>query len=183
MTAWKVKFNSSLPKVSTLLYACITPSKPSYGAGPPKLYCLKSQASSPWPSTSTCGFFERRSLLCIPQTVQVMTACAPNAAVDHIKPLVNRGLSTVGYVSKGSHALKAYPAAFIMPSTIARSSASAPQISLAHDMDSGPYATDARDMKKANHFRPAGIVQMARTREVKKPKKVDIDMTAARFRK
>lgn len=71
----------------------------------------------------------------------------------------------------------------MIPSTTALSSASAPQISFAQVIDSGPYATEILDAKNENHFRPAGIVQMASNSDVKNPKKVEIDITAGLERK
>jgi hypothetical protein len=90
-----------------------------------------------------------------------------------MNPFLNRGACWAGYVNSGSHALNAYPDAFITPSTMARSSASAPHISFAQDIERGPYGTEARPMKNANHLRPVGIVQIARTRFEKKPRNWD----------
>ena len=71
---------------------------------------------------------------------------------------------------------------FIIPITIARSSASEPQISFAQLMLSGPYGTAARWRRKANHFRPSGMFHMASKRTEKPPRKVDMDMIEARRR-
>lgn len=71
------------------------------------------------------------------------------------------------------------PLLTIIPKTMARSSASAPHISLAQDMARGPYAMAIREMKNANHFRPTGIDQMARSSALRNPKNVAIDMTIA----
>jgi hypothetical protein len=38
-------------------------------------------------------------------------------------------------------------------------------------------------MKNENHFNPFGIVQIARQREEKRPKKVEMDITNGRFRR
>lgn len=67
------------------------------------------------------------------------------------------------------------------PKTTARSSASAPQISLAQDIARGPYAMAIREMKNASHLRPTGIDHMARSSELRNPKKVAMDMTMARL--
>jgi hypothetical protein len=56
------------------------------------------------------------------------------------------------------------------PKTIARSSASAPQISFAQDIESGPYGTEIRAIKYANHLRPEGTSHIARIRAYRKPK-------------
>lgn len=48
-------------------------------------------------------------------------------------------------------------------------------------MARGPYATAILEMKKANHLRPLGMDHMASSRELRKPKKVAIDMTIARL--
>lgn len=87
-----------------------------------------------------------------------------------VNPFLNLGASTAGYVKSGTHVLNAYPDAFIIPKTIARSSASLPQISLAHDIARGPYGTAARTIKKENHFKPFGIVHIARQMEENNPK-------------
>ena len=71
---------------------------------------------------------------------------------------------------------------FMTPMTIVRSSASAPQISLAQDILSGPYGTDARCKKNENHLRPDGMFQTARQRAAKPPSNVEIDIMRARCR-
>lgn len=45
-------------------------------------------------------------------------------------------------------------------------------------MDKGPYATEIFDAKKENHFRPAGIDQIASNNDVKNPKNVDMLIAA-----
>ena len=69
-----------------------------------------------------------------------------------------------------------------MPMTIALSSASAPQISFAQDMLSGPYGTEARCKKKENHFKPAGMFQIAKHKAANPPRSVLIDIIRARCR-
>lgn len=101
----------------------------------------------------------------------------------NINPVLNLGASLAGYVKSGNHALNAYDRLFIMPITIALSSASAEQISLAQVIESGPTATDMRFVKYANHFKLIGIVHIPSRREDVNPKNNPIDITKGRLRR
>jgi hypothetical protein len=52
----------------------------------------------------------------------------------------------------------------------------------AHVMLIGPYGTYARNISKANHFKPSGTVHIASTMDVKNPQKVETDIRAGRLR-
>lgn len=52
----------------------------------------------------------------------------------------------------------------------------------AHAILIGPYGTYALNISNANHLSPSGTVHTASTTAVKKPQKVDTDISAGRLR-